>query len=324
MSRIAVVLATHNGARHLSEQLRSIAAQTRRPDLVVVADDASTDATLALVERELEGALPFTVLTSPTPLGVRGNFSRALDAAALEADVLILSDQDDRWYPNRVAAAADYFDTHPDVALVFGDADLIDDAGTRLPGTLFQTLPLHQHERDAVETGRAFEVFLRRNLATGMTMAFRADLWRRAAPIPEGWIHDEWLAVIAAAETRIGIITDPLVEYRLHASNQIGVSRPTLRRKLDRVLSPRGNRNRGLRDRTAALVAHLDGRDSEIDASIRAAARGKLRIETFRAELPDRRIRRFFPVLREATRGDYARFTSQGNTEILRDLFQPR
>jgi glycosyltransferase involved in cell wall biosynthesis len=45
MATISVAVTTCNGERFLGEQLRSIAAQVRLPDELVVADDQSTDQT---------------------------------------------------------------------------------------------------------------------------------------------------------------------------------------------------------------------------------------------------------------------------------------
>ena len=59
--RLSVALCTCNGADFLPEQLASYVAQTRRPDELVVCDDASTDATRSVLEafaaQAVEGAI---------------------------------------------------------------------------------------------------------------------------------------------------------------------------------------------------------------------------------------------------------------------------
>lgn len=320
--RCSVALATHNGAAYVSEQVESILRQSHRVNHVVLSDDDSADATVPLVTALL-GEYPSTVFMNRPALGIRANFSQAISAAAATGDIIFLCDQDDSWHGERVARVVEYFQAHPDHDLVFGDACLVDGQGEALGQSLFEQLPLLADERTAVLENRAFPVFLRRNLATGMTVALRRELWERAAPIPEGWLHDEWLAVVAAAEGRIGIIEEALVDYRLHGGNEIGVSRPTLRHKVSRVFTPRGDRNRGLQERTRILVHYLESRGEDIPGDVVDLARAKLRIETVRAGLPANRILRIIPVLRELTRGDYARYTSQGRLEVLRDLLQP-
>ena len=46
---LSIALATYNGERYIGEQLDSILHQTRLPDELVISDDASVDATQAIV-----------------------------------------------------------------------------------------------------------------------------------------------------------------------------------------------------------------------------------------------------------------------------------
>ena len=50
----SVALCTYNGAQYLEEQLDSILGQTRPVDEIVICDDRSTDATVALINRYIE------------------------------------------------------------------------------------------------------------------------------------------------------------------------------------------------------------------------------------------------------------------------------
>ncbi|RLP76165.1 glycosyltransferase family 2 protein [Mycetocola tolaasinivorans] len=318
---LSVALASHNGARYLEEQLRSILDQTVLPREIVLADDDSRDGTVDLARAVVGDTLPLRILEHRPALGVRENFSRAI--AHTEGDLIALCDQDDRWHPTRVERALDYYAARPGTELLFTNARMVDTAGMPLGYTLFDALEFGAEERALIQSGRGAEAFLRRNLATGATVTLRRTLFDRAAPIPDPWIHDEWLAVIAAARGSVSFLDEPLIDYRQHDSNQIGMRKPGLRVKIDRVLEPRGDRNRTLARRTDLLVEALARPELEVPADILARARGKQRMERFRAELPTTRIRRLLPVLGEARRGDYARFTSQGRLEILRDLLQP-
>lgn len=318
---VSVALATHNGERFLEAQLHSILEQTMPVAEIVLSDDASRDGTVALARRVIGDRVPLTVLKNTPALGVRENFAAAMSATT--APLIALCDQDDIWHPRRVEAAVSVFASSPQTELLFTDARLVSGEGEPLGSTLFEALPLRAEERVLINSGRAVEAFLRRNLATGATITLRRELFKRALPFPEGWLHDEWLAMLAGAAGTIAFLDEPLIDYRQHGSNQIGVSAPTLRSRVSRVLEPRSERNRTLASRTRILVERLAA-DPGTDPAVLTAARGKLRIEQFRAGLPAARIRRILPVLREARSGDYERFTSQGRAEILRDLFQPR
>src|SRR4051812_46414232 len=80
--RVLVISPVHNEAEHIEEVARSVAAQTRPPELWLVVDDASTDATPEKL-RALAAELPFMrVLTTP-PGHTAANGDR-LAAAAVE------------------------------------------------------------------------------------------------------------------------------------------------------------------------------------------------------------------------------------------------
>ena len=49
MTRVAAAIVTHNSAAWLPATLASVLSQSRPPDRVVVVDDASTDATVAIL-----------------------------------------------------------------------------------------------------------------------------------------------------------------------------------------------------------------------------------------------------------------------------------
>ena len=53
IAKVSVALGTHNGARHLGDQLESILRQTHRVTEIVLSDDASTDETVELAGRVL-------------------------------------------------------------------------------------------------------------------------------------------------------------------------------------------------------------------------------------------------------------------------------
>lgn len=321
--RISVALCTHNGEAHIADQLRSITAQTLTPSEIIISDDASTDATLDIVgQLLLDSPIASEILLNDTALRVTKNFEQA--ALATSGDIVVLCDQDDIWHPERLEKARAQFDARSDLTLLFSDARMVDADGSALGYSLFDALEVSATDRTAIHAGSGFPTLLRRNVATGATMAFRRSLLDVATPFPIEWVHDEWLAIVAAAVGQVDLLEEPLIDYRQHDANQIGAAEPNLGHKVRRVLQPRGNRNRELAVRAGILANRLASLGEAVTPADLTAARGKLRIERMRAELPPNRIARVLPVLKEALRGDYARFTSQGRREILRDLLQPR
>lgn len=320
---VSVALCTYNGARYLEEQLQSIVSQSRSVREIVVADDGSTDETLAIVRRVAAApgttsqGIEFRILEGGGH-GVTKNFERAI--AACRFDLIALCDQDDIWTAGRLERQCAEFDSRPGLSLLFGDARLVNEHGSPVGATLFDTLEVDAATRARLHAGAAFEIFLRRNIVTGATVMFRRGLTDTALPIPREWVHDEWLAIMAAAVGEVDLMESIVTDYRQHGNNQIGVRIPTVRNKVQRVLQPRGSRNRDLAVRSNLLADRLE---SIVGGSRGAAARQKSGFERQRADLPANRILRLAKVLRLAQAGGYRAFASQGRVDIVRDLLQP-
>jgi len=267
-------------------------------------------------------AVNLVILENPVALGVTANFEQALGSTT--GDLLFLSDQDDIWHPTRVSRCAALFETRPELDLVFTDAHLIDGSGSSLSTTLFDALEISPSDRQEIHAGKSFDLLLRRNLATGATMAFRRSLLKSALPLPPAWIHDEWMAILGAALGTVDSIDDPLIDYRQHGANEIGVQPPTLARKLRTVLGDRGNRIDKLVERSGVLATRLGALGDAVPDEYRRAAEGKWEMEKFRLHMPAHRLSRIGPIIRADRKGWYATFCSQGRLDMLRDLLQSR
>lgn len=320
--RVSVAMCTYNGARYVGEQLGSILDQTNRPNEIVIADDGSTDGTLGVVreiwtERQ-PGDVSLNILAQGARLGVTANFQRAIDAT--RGDLVALSDQDDVWHPERLSLASAAFRADESLLLQNSDARLVDASGRPLGMTLLDALRVSAVEHDEIDRGQAFHAYIRRNLVTGATVMFRRSLMAAAAPFPSEWVHDEWLAIIAAATGRVMLSDVALIDYRQHGSNAIGVASPTLGYRIGRMLEPRADRYARLSARATVLVAKLQ--ILGVDASIVDLAVEKERFEAVRASLPAFRPARVAAVLRELRAGSYSRLSSQGIADVVRDLVQ--
>lgn len=323
--KISVALCTHNGAKFVSEQIQSVLQQTRPVDEIVLSDDASQDDTVHIVEqavaeyREAHGSAPeLRILRNDPPLGVTKNFERAL--LATTGNLVALSDQDDVWHAEKVERLSQLF-TDSGVHLVFSNARQVDADGGYLGHDLFEALALTTGERRLVVEGRAYEQFLRRNLATGATVMLRRSLVDIASPFPESWLHDEWLAIVAAALGDVRLHDDALTDYRQHGANQVGMAKLNLRRKFGMFAEPRTERNLRLFVRARALAERIG--DIEGVSSVRiAAAREKYLFEQARQAYPRARLLRLVPVWRQLSLGRYSKYGT-GLKDAVRNIIQP-
>lgn len=320
------MLCTRNGAEFLGPQVASILAQDPAPDEIVVGDDASTDDSLAVIRALVDAhraagrALDLVVERHDPPLGVVANFADALARAT--GDLVALSDQDDVWMPGKLRAAVDAFAADPALLLVHSDARLVDGAGTPLGLTLLDALEATASERAGLERGDGLGVLLRRNLVTGATVVLRRDLVAVATPFPAEWVHDEWLAAIAAATGGVRLLPAPLIDYRQHGGNQIGARRPTAADRWRKLREPREPRASRLVARTALLAAALERLGDAVRPGALAAVSARLAFEERRRSRPRFPLARVPGILRDVRRGDYGAY-ARGSIDILRDLVQP-
>lgn len=213
--RVTVVLATRNGGRFVEEQLRSVLDQRGVDVRFLVADDASTDATVDLV-RSVVPADRLELVVRRQPLGVPGTFLDLLSRVDVEqCDLVAFCDQDDVWHPDKLASAAAALGSldarHP--ALWTCGYELVDAHGTPLG----MVMPRHRYRP-------SFGNALVENLGPGCCMVWNRELHERLRlPRPaETVMHDVWLYLAATAVGTVVVDDRPLVRYRQHGGNAIG------------------------------------------------------------------------------------------------------
>lgn len=131
--RVSAVVATYNGEAYILEQLRSIAAQTRPVDEVIIADDGSNDRTVDLVRAFIEQSAPggWQLIVNEHNLGYAENFHSLMNACT--GDIILLCDQDDRWTEHRVEVMTDIMIHHPEVELLNTDCETFSTGEPAIP-----------------------------------------------------------------------------------------------------------------------------------------------------------------------------------------------
>jgi hypothetical protein len=217
---VAILLCTHNGAKFLEDQLRSIGAQSHAAWTLWVSDDGSADATPAILKRTQAawGEARMRLIDGPRA-GSAANFLSLACNAAITADAFAYCDQDDIWHADKLARAVAWLAVQPRAtpALYFSRTDVIDDAGHDLgPSRVFGRPP-------------SFRNAMVQNIGGGNTMVFNAaarDVLRAAGPQVKVVVHDWWTYM---AVTGCGGIAHfdpvPSLKYRQHGDNQIGSNR---------------------------------------------------------------------------------------------------
>lgn len=321
--RISVALCTYNGSRFLEEQLESLAHQSLVPYELVVCDDGSTDDSLEKVHA-FAGRARFrvTVFGSTERLGPAANFDRAIRSCG--GDLIALCDQDDVWDSAKLETAGRMLEADPALGAVFSDAEVVDEELRSLGHTMWEHGGFVAAERRAVEQGAALAVLLKHYVVTGAALAFRADLRPALLPIPPGWYHDAWIAIVAAAVSRVVAIPRALMRYRQHGANVIGgrfegylpQTAAGLRLGRDAYYRQEVVRFEQLYDRLLQL------RPDMVRPGALELVRAKLDHLQRRAGLPRNRLLRIPGVLQLLAGRGYARFAKDWRS-VAMDLFFP-
>lgn len=327
MQKRSVALCTFNGAEFLSKQLESIKQQTMPIHELVVCDDGSSDETLAILERfSKQVTFPIRIHQNPINLGSSKNFEQCLGMC--QGDLIFLCDQDDVWIPEKVARIVQYLEENPEHEAVFSNALMIDQAGLPTGKTSFEQIEFTPEMQKKWRNKGAFEILMKGYVVTGATLAIRKSALNLVLPVPSiipELIHDGWIALILAASNKIGFIKDPLIHYREHSTQQVGlkgsVQPVTL---LDRILRPRTAKMVKLKQRHAD-IEHLTSYliKLPIDQACKEKLIARNAFYEMRANLPSNRLCRILPVMKFTLNGFYK--NQEGGKwwrPVLGDLFE--
>ena len=208
---ISVCMATYNGEKYVSRQLKSILEQLTDDDEVIVVDDCSTDGTVEAVKRL--GDRRIIVHVNDRNRGEVFSFSRAMLLA--RNDFLFLSDQDDIWMPGRaslmtrrlvdsgagvVSSNLEWMNTNEDPIDVPYDGVTSRDS--------------NKHLKNIVE------IFVGKTNYFGCAMALRREFVNVVAPIPSFVeSHDLWIALASNLVGANAHLDDKTLRKRKHAIN---------------------------------------------------------------------------------------------------------
>lgn len=317
---LSVALCTWNGEAYLEQQLASIGQQTRRPDELVVCDDGSTDSTLQILKAfQAESPFPVRIFRNDVRLGPTKNFEKAISLCL--GEIIALSDQDDVWLSHKLEKLEKTLEDHPEAGYVFSDALVVDEMLRPLGYMMWNRIAFTTRQRRRFEQGYQLEVLLKHNVVTGATMAFRAELRDLLLPIPEQWVHDAWIALLASAAGTGGVlIEESLIHYRQHSKQLIGGLKPGFAEQVRKAYYTKAE-SYCYEQSKYILAQNRLASARKLKRDVEQLFKTKIMHLQTRQQLHKHsRWRRLYPVFREAISGRYHRF-SDGWKSAAKDLF---
>jgi glycosyltransferase involved in cell wall biosynthesis len=233
---VAVIIATYNQARFLSEAISSVLAQTRIASEIIVVDDGSTDN-------------PSSIASRYAGVKIIRQANRGRSAARNEglrscsSDHVIFLDADDRLLPRAIELGALEAEKHSRCGFVYGGHyDIAEDGAVRTA----------QHWYPIV--GDAHLALLRRNLVRMQATAlFRRDVLMEVGGYDEQLERAEDYDLYLRIAQKHDVVAYPAIvaEYRWHGGNTSGNPAKMLRATLDVLAKHERRINRGAAEQLA-------------------------------------------------------------------------
>jgi len=219
---VAVLMATYNGEKYIKEQIDSILTQSYKDFTLYIHDDGSRDETVSII-KEYTAKYPdrIVLLDHKSTGGASNNFFYML--REVDAEYTMFCDQDDFWLPEKIrktfSTMRDGENKYPGKCIcVHCDLEISDKNLKKIHESFYG-----RNRKNP--KNNSFRQLLCINICVGCTMMINRELRKIALNYNNKnniYMHDWWVALIAAQIGRILFISEPLMKYRQHENNVVG------------------------------------------------------------------------------------------------------
>ena len=176
---ISIITPSYNQGRFIEATIRSVIEQDYPEIEYIIVDGGSRDETLEIIQR-YQSHIAWWV--SEPDQGQTDALNKGFARAT--GDILAWINSDDTYLPGAFAEAAAFLQAHPEVGMVYGDANLVDEAGRFL-----ERFPARQTDYKRLRRGSVH--------IPQQASFFRADLWRKVGPLDPSFYfamdYDLWV-----------------------------------------------------------------------------------------------------------------------------------
>jgi glycosyltransferase involved in cell wall biosynthesis len=199
---VSIITPSYNQAGYLEETIRSVLGQTYPNIEYILIDGGSTDGSLDVIKK-YAGKLAYweSIKDKGQTDAINKGFARATGG------IIAWLNSDDTLEPQAVAEAVAFLKDHPEVGLVYGDANYIDEKG-RVIGRF----PAAQTDLPKLRRGYVH--------IPQQASFFRKSLWDQVGPLDDSFFfamdYDLWTRLAAVSELRY-LPGRVWANFRLHA-----------------------------------------------------------------------------------------------------------
>jgi len=201
---VSIITPSFNQARYIEATIQSVLTQDYPHIEYIIVDGGSKDGTVEVIKK-YEGRIGWWVSEQDKGQtdAINKGFARA------RGQILAWLNSDDTYEPGAISNAVKYLMEHPEVGMVYGDCNFINEDG-RVIGRF-----------DSAQTSYRL---LRQGYAhiPQQTMFLRAELWKQVGPLDPSFYfamdYDLWTRL--AAHTELKYIPQTWANFRLHTSGK--------------------------------------------------------------------------------------------------------
>ncbi|TAA46801.1 glycosyltransferase [Corallincola spongiicola] len=201
---VSVIIPTYNRAEFILQAVDSVLAQDYSPIEIIVVDDGSTDESAALLQPYIDNQQIIYRYQENQRQCVARNHAMSLATGKFWCFL----DSDNRWLPGKLKAQVEYLLQHPAVDIVYGDNQIINEAG--------DITSEHNMRR---YSGRIYPQMLRDNCVSMNTVMARATCFEKQGFFdPSFKVADDyelWLRL--SAHYQFAYIPTFFAQYRVMA-----------------------------------------------------------------------------------------------------------
>ncbi len=219
--KVAVLVAAYNGEKFIEEQISSIAQQENISVKIYISVEPSSDNTHQICSNIAKANPKVDNLPITKSLGSAAlNFFRLIkDISFCEFDYIAFSDQDDIWYPTKVARAITILETKQFDGYSSNVIAFWPDGKQKI---IKKSQPMREWDFLFESAGPGCTFVLTKNLAIHL----QSFIEQNQSAINNVWLHD-WFIYAFARAYNYNWYIDPIPSmlYRQHTNNQVGVNR---------------------------------------------------------------------------------------------------
>lgn len=201
---VSIITPSYNQAQFLKETIQSVLAQDYANIEYIIIDGGSTDGSLEIIKRYSE-QIAFWV--SEPDQGQTDAINKGF--AKAHGEILAWINSDDTYQPHAVSEAVEYMLNHPEIGMVYGDANLIN-----AEGKFIGKFPARQTNYRKLRQGYVH--------IPQQASFFQAKIWQQVGPLDPSFYfamdYDLWVRIARIAP--IQYYPHLWANFRLHGAGK--------------------------------------------------------------------------------------------------------